>query len=57
TWHATVGDTVTAGEPLFTLHTDTPEKFDGAVAALDGAAVIGGSASPRGSLVLDRVTV
>lgn len=57
TWHATVGDTVTAGEPLFTLHTDTPEKFDGAVAALDGAAVIGVSAAPRGSLVLDRVTV
>ncbi|TWS19244.1 thymidine phosphorylase [Tsukamurella asaccharolytica] len=57
TWHATVGDAVTAGEPLFTLHTDTPEKFDGAVAALDGAAVIGESAAPRGSLVLDRVTV
>lgn len=56
TWHATVGDTVTAGEPLFTLHTDTPEKFDGAVAALEGAAVIGESAAPRGSLVLDRVT-
>ncbi|CAM3755258.1 thymidine phosphorylase [Tsukamurella ocularis] len=57
TWHAGVGDTVTAGEPLFTLHTDTPEKFDGAVAALDGAAVIGAAAAPRGSLVLDRVTV
>ncbi|NMD57560.1 MULTISPECIES: thymidine phosphorylase [Tsukamurella] len=57
TWHATVGDSVTAGEPLFTLHTDTPEKFDGAVAALEGAAVIGESAAPRGSLVLDRVTV
>ncbi|KXO88185.1 pyrimidine-nucleoside phosphorylase [Tsukamurella pulmonis] len=57
TWHASVGDTVTAGEPLFTLHTDTPEKFDGAVAALDGAAVIGESAAPRGSLVLDRVTI
>ncbi|MGC5027390.1 thymidine phosphorylase [Tsukamurella sp. DT100] len=56
TWHATVGDTVTAGEPLFTLHTDTPEKFDGAVAALDGAAAIGESTVPRGSLVLDRVT-
>ncbi|BDH58804.1 hypothetical protein MTP03_37430 [Tsukamurella sp. PLM1] len=56
TWHATVGDTVTAGEPLFTLHTDTPEKFDGALAALEGAAVIGDGA-PRGSLVLDRVSV
>ncbi|ADG77602.1 Pyrimidine-nucleoside phosphorylase OS=Tsukamurella paurometabola (strain ATCC 8368 / DSM /CCUG 35730 / CIP 100753 / JCM 10117 / KCTC 9821 / NBRC 16120/ NCIMB 702349 / NCTC 13040) OX=521096 GN=Tpau_0969 PE=3 SV=1 [Tsukamurella paurometabola] len=56
TWHAGVGDTVTAGEPLFTLHTDTEEKFDGAIAALDGAAVIGETAAPRGSLVLDRVT-
>ncbi len=57
TWHATVGDRVVEGQPLFTLHTDTPEKFDGAVAALDGAAAIGESAVPRGSLVLDRVTV
>ncbi|MCS3778378.1 thymidine phosphorylase [Tsukamurella ocularis] len=56
TWHAGVGDRVVEGEPLFTLHSDTPEKFDGAVAALDGAAVIGESAAPRGSLVLDRVT-
>ncbi len=57
TWHAGVGDTVTEGEPLFTLHTDTPEKFDGALAALDGAAVIAESAPPRGPLVLGRVTV
>lgn len=56
TWHAGLGDEVRAGEPLFTLHTDTPEKFDGALAALDGAATIGESAAPRGSLVLGRVT-
>ncbi|GAA1096604.1 thymidine phosphorylase [Tsukamurella spumae] len=56
TWHAGLGDEVRAGEPLFTLHTDTPEKFDGALAALDGAATIGGTTAPRGSLVLDRVT-
>ena len=55
--HVRPGERVSAGQPLMMLHTDTPEKFDGAVAALDGAAVIGGSASPRGSLVLDRVTV
>ena len=27
TWHAGVGEQVTAGQPLFTLHTDTPERF------------------------------
>ncbi|GGT17344.1 thymidine phosphorylase [Streptomyces atratus] len=32
--HAKPGDTVTAGQPLLTLHTDTPEKFDYALKAL-----------------------
>ncbi|WP_327349422.1 thymidine phosphorylase [Streptomyces sp. NBC_01321] len=32
--HAKPGDTVTAGQPLLTLHTDTPEKFDYALNAL-----------------------
>ena len=35
--HAKPGDTVRAGQPLLTLHTDTPERFDRALAALDGA--------------------
>ncbi|WP_019202499.1 thymidine phosphorylase [Tsukamurella sp. 1534] len=56
TWHAGLGDRVIEGEPLFTLHTDTPERFDGALAALDGAATIGDTAPKRGSLVLGRVT-
>ena len=34
--HAKPGETVTAGQPLMTLHTDTPEKFDYALAALEG---------------------
>ncbi|MFJ1856553.1 thymidine phosphorylase [Streptomyces anulatus] len=35
--HAKPGDTVTEGQPLMTLHTDTPERFDYALKALPGA--------------------
>ncbi|MFE7398369.1 thymidine phosphorylase [Streptomyces sp. NPDC057557] len=35
--HAKPGDTVAAGQPLLTLHTDTPEKFDYALKALPSA--------------------
>ncbi|MFE4531033.1 thymidine phosphorylase [Streptomyces anulatus] len=35
--HAKPGDTVTEGQPLMTLHTDTPEKFDYALNALPEA--------------------
>lgn len=35
--HAKPGDTVTEGQPLMTLHTDTPEKFDYALKALPEA--------------------
>jgi thymidine phosphorylase len=53
-WHATVGDEVTAGQPLLELHTDEPERFDRALAALEGAYDIGASA-PERQLVLDAV--
>ncbi|NNG35966.1 thymidine phosphorylase [Nakamurella aerolata] len=49
------GDTVTAGQPLFELHTDTPERFDAAIAELDGAARIGADPLPRPPLVIDTV--
>ncbi|MFC9892268.1 thymidine phosphorylase [Nocardia sp. NPDC127579] len=39
--HAKPGDSVTAGQPLLTLHTDTPEAFPGALAALGSAFDIG----------------
>ncbi|MFI7580313.1 thymidine phosphorylase [Kocuria kalidii] len=39
--HAKPGDTVRAGRPLYTLRTDTPERFARAREALEGAAVIG----------------
>ena len=36
-WHAVPGDAVTAGQPLLTLHTDTPELFPPALEALASA--------------------
>ncbi|MCM1970350.1 MULTISPECIES: thymidine phosphorylase [unclassified Streptomyces] len=55
--HAKPGDTVTAGQPLMTLHTDTPEKFDYALAALDGAFDIAaaGTSFSATPIVLDRI--
>ncbi|MFF1411741.1 thymidine phosphorylase [Streptomyces sp. NPDC058289] len=55
--HAKPGDTVTAGQPLMTLHTDTPEKFDYALAALDGSFDIAaaGTAFSATPIVLDRI--
>jgi thymidine phosphorylase len=35
-WHARPGDDVTEGQPLLTLHTDEPDRFDRALASLDG---------------------
>ncbi|WP_194817517.1 thymidine phosphorylase [Nocardia sp. XZ_19_385] len=39
--HAKPGDSVTAGQPLLTLHSDTPEAFAGAQSALTAAIDIG----------------
>ena len=58
--HAKPGDAVVAGQPLLTLHTDTPERFAGAVEALGGAWDIGAADAAAGyvprQLVLDRVS-
>ncbi|MCW2770532.1 MAG: thymidine phosphorylase [Aeromicrobium sp.] len=53
--HAKPGDAVTAGQPLMTLHTDTPERFDRAIASLECGYDIGESGSPAPSVVLDRI--
>ena len=53
--HAKPGDTVVEGQPLLTLHTDTPERFERSLAALDGAFEIGMDFVGTGSVVLDRV--
>jgi thymidine phosphorylase len=54
--HVKPGDRVRAGQPLLTLHTDTPERFSRARQALDGAITIGEpAAAPARALILDRI--
>ncbi|MCD0481856.1 thymidine phosphorylase [Streptacidiphilus sp. ASG 303] len=55
--HAKPGDTVTEGQPLLTLHTDTPERFAYAAEALDGAVSVApaGTAFTPSPIVLDRI--
>ncbi|TYC98932.1 thymidine phosphorylase [Arthrobacter echini] len=54
--HAKPGARVRAGEPLMTLLTDTPEKFDRAREALADAVVIApGAMGPAQQLIIDRI--
>ena len=53
--HAKPGARVRAGEPLITLHTDTPERFTRARETLAGAYTIGEAAPPERPLIIDRV--
>jgi len=57
-WHARPGDSVTAGEPLLTLLTDEPARFDRAMASLEGGYEIGAAGSTYTSepLIIDRVS-
>ncbi len=54
--HRRPGELVTAGETLFTLYTDTPERFGAAATALVGGWVVADSAPPRRPLIIDRIT-
>lgn len=55
--HRRPGEPVTAGAPVFTLYTDTPERFDAALAELDGGWSIAGDAAAIQSrpLIIDRI--
>ena len=53
--HAKPGDSVTTVQPLLTLHTDTPERFDRAVASLEGAWTIGEDRPERPDVVMERI--
>lgn len=63
--HAKPGDEVVAGQPVMTLHTDTPDKFERALAALEGEWAIGSgtpdageaaqAVTPGRGVVLDRI--
>jgi thymidine phosphorylase len=56
-WHARPGDEVTEGEPLFTLLTDEPARFDRALASLDGGYDIEPAGTPftPTPLIIDRI--
>ncbi|MBT9608372.1 thymidine phosphorylase [Microbacterium sp.] len=54
--HVTVGDSVAAGQPLFTLSADDETRFERALAAVDGAWEIGDAAPARTPLVRERIT-
>jgi len=54
--HAKRGDKVTAGEPLMTLYTDTPERFERALDALStGITIEETKSSTPTPLILDRI--
>ncbi|GEM32368.1 thymidine phosphorylase [Nocardia neocaledoniensis NBRC 108232] len=54
--HAKPGDAVTAGQPLFTLHTDTPDAFVAATSALTDAVTIEATSEFKpGELFLGRI--
>jgi len=54
--HAKRGDKVTAGEPLMTLYTDTPERFERALDALStGIKIEPNKSETQTPLILDRI--
>ncbi|OMB99343.1 thymidine phosphorylase [Mycobacterium colombiense] len=53
--HRRPGEPVTAGEPLFTLYTDTPERFGAALAELDGGWSVDRTPPASRPLIIDRI--
>jgi thymidine phosphorylase len=49
------GEEVAAGQPLLELHTDTPEAFERARAALDGGVVVADAAPAREPLLIETI--
>jgi thymidine phosphorylase len=54
--HRRAGEPVVAGEPVFTLYTDTPERFGAAMGELDGAWSVGDRMPQARPLIIDRIT-
>jgi thymidine phosphorylase len=54
--HRRTGSPVVAGEPLFTLYTDTPERFEHALAELDPGFKVTDVPPVRRPLIIDRIT-
>ena len=53
--HAKPGESVKSGDPIFTLHTDEPARFERAESALEGAVKIGDQVEKRLPLVVARL--
>lgn len=53
--HRKPGEPVAAGEALFTLYTETPERLPAALAELDGAWTVGDTAPMQRPLIIDRI--
>ena len=53
--HAQLGSSVTKGQVLMTLHTDTPEKFERAIEIAQTGIEIG-STAPERKLILNRIS-
>ena len=53
--HRKPGEPVVAGEPLFTLYTDTPQRLAPALAELEGAFEVGDSPPVARPLIIDRL--
>lgn len=53
--HRKPGESVAAGEALFTLYTETAERLPGALAELDGAWSVGDTAPTQRPLIIDRI--
>jgi thymidine phosphorylase len=54
--HRRPGSPVTAGEPLFTLYTDTPERFERAMAELNPGFAVTDTPPVGRPLIIDRIT-
>jgi thymidine phosphorylase len=54
--HRRSGSPVAAGDALFTLYTDTPERFPTALAELDAGFKVGDSPPAERPLIIDRIT-
>ncbi|WP_205876656.1 thymidine phosphorylase [Mycobacterium camsae] len=54
--HRRPGEPVAAGEALFTLYTETPERLAPALAELDGAFSVGDNPLAPRPLIIDRIT-
>ncbi|HWV26922.1 MAG TPA: thymidine phosphorylase, partial [Aeromicrobium sp.] len=53
--HRRPGEPVAAGETLFTLYTDTPDRLPAALGELDGAWSVGDAPPQELPLIIDRI--